>query len=1086
MSHKSLKNYEEQKIEDNAYSLFNFDFHFYPPIKKFNDFGCQYEIYNNEKNGPKFLNNGMIKEIKSDLEEDLYVINKDFFDSLLGKNNQSLSKDKKIKTISKIIRKSKLMEKLEKESKGSDKKIDLCMLSNMCAKNLSFMELKKGKILFKIGDNGDRFYFILSGKITILKPRQILAKMNLQEYISYLFLLIKEKEDYLFNEVVHINCTQIPITSVEEVKNLYKLFFIMNLKLNLDNGNISNNINLKNYFDMNYQSFNEYNLDIQDLEILEYKKQKIPGNKLWNNYIINNCNMSRGDLRFIGRYKEYDEKNNILCYVYDSFLYLGPGFFFGDSALEEKKNKRNATIRAEEDSVLGFLKSVDYSNMIAPQRKIEKMKQINFLISNFFFKNINTSVFEKELFHYFTLNESSRGTILFDCDSLPKYLYFLKEGNLSVNLKCSIIDINNIIEKIFKKVISKYGDEIIQKKITTRETINKLKAYSDNNNFLGKLKQYTKEFIKEINKKRTLQIAVYNGPDTIGLEEIFLEIPYISQVIVTTEKIIYYKLETINIKKILIENHHINYFYIKSSINKIFSLIERLHNLKQNYIDIAKMRYENHNSFRNKNLPTLKNINISISNNNDQHSNLMLNSPISKLSRNIGSEFKTKEKEFKIFSYSENKINKQIKKDTSDEQGNDDIYNNILNYKSPLFQNPYMNNNIFQTILLDTKLGNKNSSYDKNTKFNSKKNSIINNNIIISDNNYTKFSDYVKGLNKPKNNIINVKINNNKYNEETDKYSEIITNNNNYNIREESDVNNKSIDLIKIGDRSLTLDRLKRKIRKSDYQIYKSRKKLLKIIQSNNYYLENQKNTNDNNISNESENNQNTFKKDIRQINMKPVKSSIIRKSQDINNFHLSFLPLNVNEEEDIKIKKMNTNNDKHKDNISLRIIKSNTSKNLKKISKKNMILYKNNSFDYKNKKNIQKNFQNNKCLSKKTIFNKNNKNLFKDDSINHSHRKYNVNKVGFSFNDNDKKKLPTIILKRINVNNTNEFMNGKYFNHKEFMPEIVKNFYDDKKMKGYASLIPHKESNTLFLRKYHKKYNNKNLESNSNNKECK
>ena len=247
---------------------------YFPAEKNFYDLSSQYQIYNSKKNIPKFLNDGIKEEIKSDKEEDIYPINKDFFESLLGKNNQSLNKDKKIKTISKIIGKSKLMEKLEKEGKNTNKKTDLEVLSTMCAKNILFMELKKGKILFKIGDSGDRFYFIISGKITILKPRKIYAKMNLQEYITYLYLLIKEKEDFLFNEVVLNNCTQIPITSIEEIKSLYKIIFITNLKIYLESGIIDNNRNLKLFFDKNYQSFNEFNLDNIDLELLENKKTK--------------------------------------------------------------------------------------------------------------------------------------------------------------------------------------------------------------------------------------------------------------------------------------------------------------------------------------------------------------------------------------------------------------------------------------------------------------------------------------------------------------------------------------------------------------------------------------------------------------------------------------------------------------------------------------------------------------------------------------------------------------------------------------------------------------------------------------------
>ena len=1099
MSTKYLYIFEEKKKENNYNfnSLLNFSFHFYPPVKDFNDLGRQYEIYNNKKNLPNFLNNGMNEENKTDSEEDIYEVNNDFFESLLGKNNQYLDKEKKIKTISKIIRRSKLMEKLEKEYNSSCPETDLGELSTMCAKNILFMELKKGRILFKIGDKGDRFYFILSGKITILKPRKFLIKMNLQEYISYLFLLLKEKEDYLFNEIILNNCTQMPITSVDEIKILYKIFFKMTLKLNIENGNIDNNRCLKVFFERNYQSFSEYNIDMKNLEILETIKLTRAGKRKWADYLLDKCILTKGDLRTYERYKEYNEKKNIICYVYDSFLYLGPGFFFGDSALEERVNKRNATIRAEEDSVLGFLKSVDYLNMIAPQRKIEKMKEIYFLVNNFFFKNIKVSIFEKNLFHLFTLNESTRGTKLFSCNTKPKYLFFLKGGNLSLTLDCSIIDINNIIEKICNHVLEKYSEELIQKNIITKEIITILKGYIENDQVLSNLKNYSKEFIREVNKKRTFQITVFNGVETIGLEENFLEIPYITNATVTSEKIIYYKIETEKIKTILLENHHINYTYIKSSINKILSLIERLQNLKQNYITISKMRHENPNSFRTKNLPSLKNIS-----HNGQYSNLLQNSSSSKISikkvnfsRNVVpvKDSKQKEKEFKILSYSENKGNKAEKGDIPNGQDNIDIYTNILNYKSPLIQNPYMNNNLFQTILLDTRIGNKINN-GKDICLTHRKNKIIKNNInnnVNINNNNSKYMDYLNSFQKSKrNDVINIKIFKNKYNqnEENDKCQEILKNNR----------VDKTCDLIKIGDKSVTFDKLKRKIRNSECKINNIRKKLLQIIQSNNY-LENQKGSNNNifqkeinsNASFESE--PNSFEKDNYQINLKRRKSPVFRKSQEIKNFHLSFVPLlNMKEEkekekekENSKIKIHTNGNTIDKDNeyISLKINKSNTSKDILKIPKKNLL--KNNSFNFKNKKLfLQKFLFNNKRASKNNIFNKNN--LKKPEDDNDSNRKQLINNIEFSFNNinsiNDKKKLPSIILKKINLNNSNELKTGKYINHKEFMPEIIKNFYNDKKMKGYVSLIPNKESNTLFLRKYHKKYN-QNEQNNSNNK---
>ena len=1100
MSAKNINSIEDRKLNENAYTPFHLNYQLYPSIQDFNDLDGQYEIYKDKKNIPKFLNNGLKEEINSNAEEDVYEINEDFFFSLLGKNNYELNKEKKINTISKIVRKSKLMEKLEKEYNSSNKKLDLCGLSTMCAKNLSFMELKRGKVVFKIGDKGDRFYFILSGKVAILKPREIFCKMNLNEYLFYLLILIKEKEDFLFNNVILNNCTLIPITTVEEVKSLYRIFFILNLKSKLESGIIDNNRLLKIFFDKNYQSFNEYNLDINILDILEQKKIK-SGNKQWNIYILQNCSLAKGDLRSLGRYKDYKEKKNLKCFVYDSILYLGPGFFFGDSALEEKVNKRNATIRAEEETILGFLKSIDYSNMIAPQRKIEKMKEINFLINNFFFKSVNISIFEQNLFHLFTLNETTRGTILFNCETMPKYLIFLKEGTFSLTLNCSIKDINYTIENLCNNLIYNYSDDLIKKKIISKEELNILKGFTEEDKILSNLKSYTNEFVQEMNKIRTFNIAVFHGKETIGLEEIFLDIPYICNGIATSEKIVYYKLSIEQIKSILLQNHHINYFYIKFAVNKVFSLVERLKNLKQNYIDIAKMRYENISSIKTKNLPSVKNNNINLSqekSSKEVYSTLVGKASLSKvgqnlikLSRNIETEIRRKEKEYQILSYTENKSNK-IDKKYNYITVNKDIDENNLIYKSPLLKVPQLKNNIFLSILLDAKKGNKAISEKANKNNNNNSNDIIK---VKINNNNNKFSDYINSLKKArKNSIINLKINTNIKKKEEDSVKNRLC----------SALNNKSDEAIKIGDKFMTLDGLKRKIRKSDCQVYEKRN-LLKIIQSNNYYFENQKNSYNNlypkdvdtNLTIESE--QNSFDKESSQRKIKRELSSIIKKSQDIKDFHLSFVPLLNDDEEKKQFSKRINNNTNSSNNInnnenykSLVINNTNKTKEINKSSRRILRLGKNSSFTYKNKKIILKKLLlNKKSMSNKIIFHK------KEDPIYINENAKNISKIKQTNNNNDfllknpklknsMKLLPSIVKKNLNLKNTNDLENKKNNNamsQKELMPEIIRNFYNDKKMKGYVSIIPNKEYNTLFLRKYHKKYNQSEQNNSKNNK---
>ena len=64
--------------------------------------------------------------------------------------------------------------------------------------------------------------------------------------------------------------------------------------------------------------------------------------------------------------------------------------------------------------------------------------------------------------------------------------------------------------------------------------------------------------------------------------------------------------------------------------------------------------------------------------------------------------------------------------------------------------------------------------------------------------------------------------------------------------------------------------------------------------------------------------------------------------------------------------------------------------------------------------------------------------------------------------NENLRNKLNS---KNMNTNSIRNQLNDK-------IPQIVKNYYLQKKKKGYTPLIVNKKSNTIFLRKYHKKYN--------------
>ena len=324
----------------------------------------------------------------------------------------TLDKDKIISVMTNFIEKSSLMQKLQKDA-DKDKKGENNELSKLGAKHLSYMELKKGQVLFRIGDIGDTFYFILKGKVSILKLKEIKdVEMSYFEYLDYCMNLISQKENYIFNKVKNRNMKIISLDSELEVISIYKVFFVQKLKKAIQHDFVPDIKTLIKYLKNYGFKLQDFNIKIVNLEKIENNPSLDEDEKRekWKEYLNQKCKPSFTDLMTYEHYKDLFEKEDevkksFTCFVYKPFLYLGKGLFFGDFALDSEINKRNATIRAEENTILAFMKSADYVNIFAPKRREEKRREMNFLYYNYFFGNINIRSFEKHYFHLFSPHE---------------------------------------------------------------------------------------------------------------------------------------------------------------------------------------------------------------------------------------------------------------------------------------------------------------------------------------------------------------------------------------------------------------------------------------------------------------------------------------------------------------------------------------------------------------------------------------------------------------------------------------------------------------------------------------------------------
>ena len=347
------------------------------------------------------------EELYEPINKDVYDMNEEFLESLLQRKSY-FDKNKTINTICDFIKNSKLIKKLESET--SDKKMDSEMLILNCAKSLGYVKLEKGEVLFKIGDIGDKFFFILSGKINILKLKELKKiYMTNVEYLQYCIFLINNKEDYILNEVFKKNKKVLDITNIEDIIKLYRIVFIKILRDKIINHEITTNGDLLNFFKEYKQdplSFHIYESDLKNLQE-QIQKGVFGSAKDWENYILKRVRMTIKESIFFEDYEDmFKERNrnikyNIICYVYESFLFLGPGLFFGDFALDSENARRNATVRAEEKTYLAWMKSLDYANIIAPRRKIEKHNEIMFLLMYLLLK--------RNIFTYFLRENSPKG-----------------------------------------------------------------------------------------------------------------------------------------------------------------------------------------------------------------------------------------------------------------------------------------------------------------------------------------------------------------------------------------------------------------------------------------------------------------------------------------------------------------------------------------------------------------------------------------------------------------------------------------------------------------------------------------------------
>ena len=273
----------------------------YPPIKAIIDNSESKKFLslfskklNNKISSDKFDSNNsqknseLIKEKNpnpDNVNDEIFLLNKGI--------EQEKTKSKRtgdvISALENFLRKSDLIQKIikffeennrEKSKHRKEKKnqideekeklteIHIKSLISKLADNVGIERYKKNEFVVKMNEIGDNCYFLLSGRLSILKPVEYHIELTYDEYMQYIKDLMKYKEYYIIDNVRRINQSFIDIGLVEDLDKFIKSYFIIKLKKDITRliktGKFTKEF-IENRFKLFNLSYEDYNLNAENI-----------------------------------------------------------------------------------------------------------------------------------------------------------------------------------------------------------------------------------------------------------------------------------------------------------------------------------------------------------------------------------------------------------------------------------------------------------------------------------------------------------------------------------------------------------------------------------------------------------------------------------------------------------------------------------------------------------------------------------------------------------------------------------------------------------------------------------------------------
>ena len=663
-----------------------------------------------------------------------------------------------------------------------ENKRNISKIINKVCLNLKHKFLHAGKTIYEINSVPDSYYYIIKGRVRALKPEKIATRMTGFEYFTHIMKLKKDNENYLIdiilksqtNLIIHkkdlpiLNYIFFVIIFKEYYTNInYRFYFKYELEGNQDD---SDDSHLEKMISLCFCDKEEILKDIDydkkqkehDLSMKELEKKIRKNIPEFPEYLLKNYHQMA-----VGR-KIYD----LILFKYKSVVDLKKGSFFGEST--KKNSLRNYTFKTVEDCHLSYLEIEIYDTFLKKEKEKITGRMINYLHNKFFFNHINEYEFVDQFFSSFVFEVKDLGYKLTDQNAKLDYIYFIKDGEISVNCDLSInIFAKNILSPLKEQSIFRSNEKFLK-------LINELESFLKKNKINFNIPNITSLFIAA-------------STSIIGLDSYFFNFDnYLYDSFVSSSRVKYFKIEKKYLSRIFEQYSYIKEVAQSEAIQKILLMIER-------FIKTLKMKIEKEN---NSNLDKMKNINSINSNSNRVKLNFEVNN-----SKII--DFENDEKNSNIY-FDENssinhsrKLNKYIIKDKilKDKKNNK---SELLNNKNTSFDkkkikylyNIYEDNRIFRNL----KNAREHSSIVSifNQKFNPI--SIKNEKILVTllQKNIENNLFFSKSINKNKSSASNLKINQIYYDNNSTKNTKY----NNSNYTKKLSLTNSDEDNINLFDKS--------------------------------------------------------------------------------------------------------------------------------------------------------------------------------------------------------------------------------------------------------------------------------------------